>query len=634
MKKTLLTALVLAASSGTMYAQQARLSIFEEFSGENCGPCAAYNPALWSLISANPSNVILVKYQSPIPSAGPIYNAYRTVTNARLSYYSVPFAPYGRLNGVQVGDGNITRLTQSNLTQAAAVAAPFAITASHQWIANGDSVSVTVNLSAQSGYAPAGANLRLRAALIEHLEYATAPGTNGEREFHNVVREMYPNAAGTQLANAWTTGQTQTLVLKGRVPSYVNKAASGDTRVVVWVQNETDKAVPQTAVSAYVAPSVDAAASLRLPSSLVCTTTRATINPIVALENTGTSPLTSATIYYKRAGSAWQTYNWTGTLAAAGTTNVALPAMTVAPGVTTLIDSVAQPNGMRDMNTANDRNSFVVTAYDATPQALPIITGFETGGTMPPFWSLYDANGNLRSWTISGNATSTQAHNRSRYMLLHNNFDFPAGETNYILLPTDNAPSGPKFLNFYVAHAQYQTSNDALDVVYSTDCGTTWTPVWQRAGATLATGVWGTTAFRPTQNQWQGHSVSLAAVPVGAMLAFRAISDYGNNVYIDDVEVATAPLAARTPDDVKTLTLTPNPANMQAALTFELLRSQAVAVSVVDELGRTVLTPPAGQFGVGSQQVTINTASLAPGLYTVLLRTADGSLAKRLSVIR
>ena len=274
MKKVLLTAVALAAGSASLHAQQ-RLALYEEFSGENCVPCAASNPALWTLLSANTSKVLLIKYQSPIPSAGPIYNAYTTVTNARLSYYSVPFAPYGRLDGTVQGvgsssPGHVNYLTQGIINTEAAAPTPFNITSSHQWNATGDSVTVSVNLAALSAYAPAGANLKLRVALIEHLQYPVAPGTNGETEFHNVVREMYPNAGGTQLPNAWTAGQSQSFTLKGRVPSYVDKAGV-DTRVAVWIQDDATKGVPQALATAPVPLPVDiASAALTVPSSLVC----------------------------------------------------------------------------------------------------------------------------------------------------------------------------------------------------------------------------------------------------------------------------------------------------------------------------------------------------------------------------
>src|SRR3954462_14960312 len=122
MKKFLFTLCAAALSAMTVNAQT-RLSLYEEFSGENCGPCAAYNPGLWSLISGNTSKIMLIKYQSPIPSAGPIYNAYKTVTNARLSYYGVSSAPFGIQNGDEV-KGNIASYTQSNINASVTNPAP------------------------------------------------------------------------------------------------------------------------------------------------------------------------------------------------------------------------------------------------------------------------------------------------------------------------------------------------------------------------------------------------------------------------------------------------------------------------------------------------------------------------------
>ncbi|CAG0902347.1 unnamed protein product, partial [Darwinula stevensoni] len=49
-----------------------------------------------------------------------------------------------------------------------------------------------------------GTTMKLRIGMIEHLVYTTPPGSNGEKDFHNVVREMYPDAAGTTIPNAWT----------------------------------------------------------------------------------------------------------------------------------------------------------------------------------------------------------------------------------------------------------------------------------------------------------------------------------------------------------------------------------------------------------------------------------------------
>jgi hypothetical protein len=37
---------------------QGRFSLYEEFTGENCSPCAAANTGLWSLLNSNTSAVM------------------------------------------------------------------------------------------------------------------------------------------------------------------------------------------------------------------------------------------------------------------------------------------------------------------------------------------------------------------------------------------------------------------------------------------------------------------------------------------------------------------------------------------------------------------------------------------------
>src|SRR4249919_818892 len=70
MKKSLplFALLFLAAVSN---AQSTRMVLFEEFSGENCGPCAQANPGINATLAdpANINRVAAIKWEVPIPSA-------------------------------------------------------------------------------------------------------------------------------------------------------------------------------------------------------------------------------------------------------------------------------------------------------------------------------------------------------------------------------------------------------------------------------------------------------------------------------------------------------------------------------------------------------------------------------------
>src|SRR5690606_9256866 len=88
-------------------------------------------------------------------------------------------------------------------------------------------------------------NAKLRVALIESLYYDVAPGTNGEKEFHNVVRRMYPGPQGTDAGNTWVASQTETYVIEGMVPTYIDKSST--VFVAVWLQDDSDKSILQAA---------------------------------------------------------------------------------------------------------------------------------------------------------------------------------------------------------------------------------------------------------------------------------------------------------------------------------------------------------------------------------------------------
>jgi hypothetical protein len=106
MKKKLLT---LSASliAALVLAQTPRLSLYEEFTGETCPPCAATNPGLNAILSSpnNTPNIVAIKWQVPIPSAPSntwsLYQTNKVEINWRYSTYGygINSAPSGRIDG-------------------------------------------------------------------------------------------------------------------------------------------------------------------------------------------------------------------------------------------------------------------------------------------------------------------------------------------------------------------------------------------------------------------------------------------------------------------------------------------------------------------------------------------------------
>jgi hypothetical protein len=173
--------------------------------------------------------------------------------------------------------------------------------------------------------------------------------------------------------------------------------------------------------------------------------------------------------------------------------------------------------------------------------------------------------------------------------------------------------------------------------VYSTNCGGAWTSIWNKSGAALATVANSTAAFTPSAaSAFRRETVSLAAVPAGALLAFKATSDFGNNVYIDNVDIRVGNGPAGVADVVANAatSLSPNPARETATLEFTLNAATTVRIDVVDMAGRTVQAGADMKLTAGTQKATINTANIPAGLYMVRLQTEQGAINERLTVVK
>lgn len=271
-----------------------------------------------------------------------------------------------------------------------------------------------------------------------------------------------------------------------------------------------------------------------------------TFSPQVTLTNLGSSTLTSVTITYNINGTGSTVYNWTGSLAAGASTVVTLPSATAASGTHTFTVATSSPNNGVDGNTANDSKSqsFTIIAAPATV-SLPLVEGF-TGTTFPPSgWTLVNPEAN-NTWTRVTNAGGFGNSTNSAKMDNYSGQVNIAGQTDDLLTPVlnlSNANSTLK-LTFNVAYARYNTSySDSLFVEVTTDCGSTWTRVYGKGGNYLATAPNTTTAFTPTATQWRKDSVMLSAFAgqSNAQFRFRSYSGYGNNVYLDDINLNFTP---------------------------------------------------------------------------------------------
>jgi hypothetical protein len=633
MKKILFAALALSAL-GTQVNAQTRMTLHEEFTGENCGPCASTNPDFWTLCNSgtNPSKLIHIAYMSPIPSSGWFYMRTKVLSDARLSYYSISSAPSGKYDGgIAAGSGHPASFTQTHIDTRAAVAAPFNMTVAAAWDPSYDSVDVTVNITSVT---PVTGTQKLHIAMIQTWNFPTPPGSNGETHFENVVQEMYPSVSGTTLP---TITGTHTVTLRGKVPNFVDKGAQ--PRIVAWIQDGSTKEVHQAAQSP-VLPGVPldiAATDVAMASNIMCAANGTTSFPhTVTIKNSGTTTLTSATIY-TRVGTtgAWTSTPWSGSLASGATATVPMTASGTVSGAGyyTVYDSVAAPNGSADQSNGNNVWGKQVFVENNTALPLPYTTSFET--TEQGKYYMTDANSNGARWGVYVSGTSTSMGHTGTYAAAYVNYGYPSGESEIITLPKA-ATTAVSEMTFWSCHAQQNTSNtDKLEVVYSTDCGATWTSHWNLTGTALASApVTSGSLYIPVASTYVKRTVSLSAVPSGAMLGFRATNGGGNTIAIDDIDVHTTSNVNEVATANLNMNVFPNPATDKASVSFSLSATTEASVTVIDGVGRTVAVINNGKLNAGNHTFDIDTKNLTSGIYSVVVNADGGTFTQRLSVVK
>ena len=181
-----------------------RWVLIEEFTNASCGPCAQQNPTFKQFLNSNSDRVIPVIYRTSWPGRDVMYSKKPEMYDKRVQYYNVTGVPYARTNGKlhpKTGNwydgapGDVTGM-EMELGKYAGAQSPITITP--QITLNGYSAQIKVEVTSTEAIS----NKVLRVAVVEGYHYYDNAGTNGEKNFYYIVRDMLPNVDGTKISVA------------------------------------------------------------------------------------------------------------------------------------------------------------------------------------------------------------------------------------------------------------------------------------------------------------------------------------------------------------------------------------------------------------------------------------------------
>ena len=310
MKKITILFASLMLLSLSVIAQNERIILLESFTNTGCGPCAAYNPGMDALINSNADKIAAIKYHVSWPaSSDPMYQHNTGENSARVSYYGVSSVPHVVVDGIRF-NGNSGDITQNVINQAAAIQSPMQLRLSYE-VDEANSL-ITVYVMGRATTDITG-TCKLYVGVIEkEIHFNSAPGSNGEKNFYQVMKKLLPNANGTALGEL-KAGDYFTYTFTWELANVYN---NNQLDAIAWVQNTNTKEVHQACKSSQQMVPFFAneacATTIKNVKKLNCS---GEANPHLLLTNYGSNPLTSAELEVLVNGESLKTMTWTGNLA-------------------------------------------------------------------------------------------------------------------------------------------------------------------------------------------------------------------------------------------------------------------------------------------------------------------------------
>ena len=324
--------------------------------------------------------------------------------------------------------------------------------------------------------------------------------------------------------------------------------------------------------------------SIKYPGKVLC---EEILTPVVEILNNGTVPVASFGIEYSVDGIT-QTYIYAGdSIYTAEAIEIELAASSLTPGTYEL--SIELTNVTGDANGANDRMNLVF-AVDTQTDFIPLREQFDVLELPSTNWVNINEDNDL-GWELT-NAPNITDQNTAAYMNFYNYEN--RQEMDWLISPAlDFSGAVEASVTFKTSYARNDGFLDQLSILMSTNCGYSFDDLLLVLNSDDLSISESTDFWKPTGlNDWIDHTIDLGdyAGMSDVRLAFLARNDFGNNLYLDDIEFFTTAREDIVRIAEGTLRLYPNPSqDGQIWVTFNTSRRQNIEVMIYDGMGKMMV---------------------------------------------
>lgn len=653
-------------------AQAPRTVLFEEFTSATCPPCATTNPIFMRFLQPFGDKVINVAFQCNIPVVGdPMYASNTTEVNTRMTYYGINSAPNCRMDGKVPAPGSTSpthplNVTATILNNRLAVTSPIELHVDHVVILGTggakDSMDITIDIKNVSNADFGNANYVLQTCLVEELiKFPKQAATNGEFEFHTVMRKMIPSAAGAKFTDILAAGTSKQIKYRAAVPAYIYSYK--ELAVVAYMQNNlaSSKEVIQAGMShpkAINGVYYDVAISETKLANKVddCDNT---VGFEVILENksSGGDTIKAINLIPVVAGTNRAKNVWKGTLLPGEKTTYKFGgSLAFQPGSTTyaiqtdsIFTNISNVKDIDALNNFNDAKRSLTLKTTAGGTSIKQNFELPVGNTNAPNGTVFANEGvavNKRDSSYFRNNSVDPDHGLgglglSRYSVFFEFWNAIGADAGSILFDKlDLTNTKNTKIGWSYAYAVNDiNSPEKLELLVSTDCGSTWKSEFSKEGSELKTcdpNINGTVIpgfFIPRPEEWITEIVDLSKYDGlnDVYIRFKASKGpaYNWGIFLDDVNVSST-VATTDPGIINYLSVSPNPATDVLNIKINMEESASSNINLTDLNGKVVRTM-VKSLTAGQNIITMNVDQI-PGVYILEVKTEKGVRTEKVSI--
>ena len=191
-----------------------------------------------------------------------------------------------------------------------------------------------------------------------------------------------------------------------------------------------------------------------------------------------------------------------------------------------------------------------------------------------------------------------------------------------------NGPSAINYLTYDYSYSGFSSAHDdGFRIDISNDCGHSWDSIYGAFGADLATTSYQSSVWFPTCDSWQTDTINLSSLGYNndtIMLRFVAINDYGNQFYLDNININGDNIVTNKNIENYSLRLYPNPSN---GIFSVVSNYHNLDYEIYDLMGKSIK-----KGKLNKNEKTINLKKENPGVYLAIFKSSHTTITKKFTI--